>query len=290
MIPIIFAGLAMAVGNKCNVFNIGIEGQFLIGSMMAVTVGIILDLPPILHVLATILAGALGGLLWAVVPGILRLKKNVSIVFSTIMLNYVALYLINFLIPKLPGYDPMMGASPKISASAVLPNISAAVRINYGIFIALAAVVIVYVFLFKTKSGFELRAVGFNKDAALSAGIKVNKNMLLAMLISGGLAGLIGGVEIAGTAFRLPENASSAYLPAGIAVAMLAQGNPFAIILSSLLFASMNSGATLMQTATGMSGQFVYIIQGLIIISICSENFLVYIYRKVKSKGAKNNG
>ncbi len=289
MIPIMFAGLAIAVGNKCSVFNIGVEGQFLIGSLFAVYAGVYLDIPPFLHVLVTILVSIVGGVLWAILPAVLRIKKNVSIVFSTIMLNYIALYLCNYLIPFMKGYDPVYVASPKISETAYLPFLSADTRISTGIFIALFTVVAVYVFLFKTKWGYELRAVGYNSNACKSAGINVNRNTIMALLISGGLAGLIGGVEITGTAYRLQEGANSGYLPAGIAVAMLAQGNPFAIILSAFLFASMSNGAALMQMSTGVSAQFVSIIQGLIIIFICSEKFLKWIYQKVKTRSVKHD-
>lgn len=289
MIPIIFCGLAIAVGQKCSVFNIGVEGQFLIGSLLSAYLGVTLDLPPILMIPIIILAGGLGGLLWAIIPAVLRHKKNVSVVFSTIMMNYVALYLANFLIGKMPGYESMMAASPKINENAIIPNMfPTPFGINFGILISLAAVVIVYIYIFRTKAGYDMRAVGYNQNAARSAGINVKKNAFLVLLISGMLAGFAGSVEVSGTAFRLQENYNPGYLPTGIAVAMLGQGNPFAIVIASFLFAAMKNGAAMMQTKTGMSAQFVSIVQGLIIIFICSENLILWIYHRMLAKKARS--
>lgn len=285
MIPIVFAGLAIAVGQKCSVFNIGVEGQILIGSLISVYVGAFLELPAIIHVPLTIIVGALGGMLWALIPALLNLKKNVSVVFSTIMLNYVATYLCTFLIAKMPGYVGTKLASPSIQGSATIGNLFPTPwGINSGILVALAAVVVVYIYVFRTRAGYDLRAVGFNRNAARSAGINIKKNVFMALMVSGLLAGFAGSVEVSGLTHFLVENYAPGYMATGIAVAMLGQGNPFAILLASFLFAGMKNGAPLMQMTTGMSNQFVSIVQGLIIVFICSENFIRWLYVKMKTK------
>ena len=273
MIPIVFAGLAIAVGQKCSVFNIGVDGQILIGSLISVYMGAFLNLPPIIHIPLTMVVGALGGMLWSMVPALLNLKKNVSVVFSTIMMNYVAQYLCNFLIQKMPGYVSNKLATPNIQDSAAISNLFPTPwGINSGILISLLAVVVIYIYVFRTRAGYDLRAAGFN----------LKKNVFMAMMVSG--LGFAGSTEVAGLTHCLVENYAPGYMATGIAVAMLGQGNPFAILLASFLFAGMKNGAPLMQMKTGMSNQFVSIVQGLIIVFICSENFIRWIYIKLKTK------
>ncbi|MBO1680096.1 ABC transporter permease [Bittarella massiliensis (ex Durand et al. 2017)] len=289
MIPIILAGLAVAVGQKGSVFNIGVEGQLIVGGLLGCLAGIYIPAPAALHLPICMLASMLGGLLWALIPAWLRLKKNVGEVFTTIMFNYVAKFLLGYLVVKVfVNAGGQLSATEKIRDSARLPALVAKpYNINVGILVAVLAVVLVAIFIQKTRWGYEMRATGYNRDASSSAGINVGRNMFLALLLSGALAGLGGCLEINGTVFRVFESYSPGYGATGIAVALLAKNNPVAVLLTAFLFGAMRNGAALMQMSTGVSSEFVSIVQGLIIIFVCSENFIRYLLKKAQKRGVK---
>lgn len=281
MIPIILAGLAIALAKKGSVFNIGVDGQIICGAFAAALIGANVRLPGIIHLPLTLICGTAAGLLWAVLPATLKMKRNVSVVFSCIMLNYVAKYLVVYFMYLPPGSDRFMGATAKILSSAAIPNLfSFAFKVNGGILVALLSVICCGVFITKTRRGYEMQAVGFNPRAARSAGIDVKLNMFLALLASGGLAGLGGALETCGSTFRMYETYNPGYMPMGIAVAMLAHNDPYAILITAFLFAAMKNGASMMQVSVGVSAQFVSIIQGLIIIFICSENLIHWLLKR----------
>ena len=283
MIPIILAGLAIAVGRKGSVFNIGVEGQLIVGALT----GIYLKLPAFIHLPVCLLCGMLGGMAWAFIPAWLRLKKNVGVVFTTIMFNYIAKFLLTYLVISVfVTGGGQLSATEKIQDTARLPAlVGKPYNINSGILVSMLAVAVVYVFINKTKWGYEMRATGINKNAAGSAGINVDRNMFLALLLSGALAGLGGCLEIHGSVFRVFADYSPGYGPTGIAVALLAKSNPVAVLLTAFLFGAMRNGAALMQMSTGVSSEFVSIVQGLIIIFVCSENFIRYLLKKAQKRG-----
>ena len=290
MIPIILAGLAIALAKKGSVFNIGVDGQIVCGAFTAALIGANLALPGVLHIPLTLLCGTLAGVLWAVLPAALKMRRNVSVVFSCIMLNYVAKYLVVYLMYIPSTSDRFMGATAKIQPSAMIPNLfGGAYKINAGILIALLAVAGCAVFVSKTRRGYEMQAVGMNPSAAGSAGIDVKFNMFLALLISGGLAGLGGALETCGSTYRMFETYSPGYMPMGIAVAMLAHNDPYAILITAFLFAAMKNGASMMQLSVGVSAQFVSIVQGLIIIFICSENLIHWLLLRAKEHIGKGD-
>lgn len=230
----------------------------------------------------------MAGVLWSVLPAFLKMRRNVNVVFSCIMLNYVAKFLVVYLMYIPTTSDRFMGATAKILPSAMIPNIlGGAYKINGGILLAVLAVIGCAVFISKTKRGYEMQAVGMNPDAAGSAGINVKFNMFLALLISGGLAGLGGALETCGSTFRMFETYNPGYMPMGIAVAMLAHNDPYAILITAFLFAAMKNGASMMQVSVGVSAQFVSIVQGLIIIFICSENLIHWLLVKAKDRMRK---
>ncbi len=288
MAPILLAGIALTVGNSCGIFNMGFEGQFLCASYTAVAAGIMMPLPLPLHIPMVLLAGMAGGMLWSVIPITLYLKKDINVVFSSIMLNYVAIFLVDYLIQAFPGYVATSNATPNIMKTADLPLLElGGMKISASVILALVMVFIAYVVMFKTKPGYEMRAVGQNRFAALSAGIPVNMRMLLAMLLSAACAGMSGAVEVMGTTHRLIQNYNPGYMSMGIAVAMLGKQNPVAILVASLLFAAMKNGTILMQMETGVSQQFVLAIQGLIIIFICCDNLFRYLATRQRMKKPK---
>ena len=286
-VPVMLTGLAVAIAFRCSVFNIGAEGQLLIGAMYAALVGAYVHLPMVLHLPLTILASMVGGMIWAFFPAVLKLKGNVNVVISTIMFNYIAQYLISYLILgpfKGPGESP---ATATIDKTAQLPDLLPKPYVlNLGFVLALVAVVAVYIILNRTSLGYEMRAVGFNPNASRTNGINVNRNMFLALLISGALAGLAGGIEVTGSLDKIVNNFSANYGFNGIPVALMAHNNPFAIIFSALLIGAMRSGSAMMQSSAGISKNMVDVIQGLIIVFLCAEHVIRYY---IKRMGGKKN-
>ncbi len=286
-VPVMLTGLAVAIAFRCSVFNIGAEGQLLIGAMCAALMGAYVHLPMVLHLPLTILASMVGGMIWAFFPAVLKLKGNVNVVISTIMFNYIAQYLISYLILgpfKGPGESP---ATATIDETAQLPDLLPKPYVlNLGFVLALVAVVAVYIILNRTSLGYEMRAVGFNPNASRTNGINVNRNMFLALLISGALAGLAGGIEVTGSLDKIVNNFSANYGFNGIPVALMAHNNPFAIIFSALLIGAMRSGSAMMQSSAGISKNMVDVIQGLIIVFLCAEHVIRYY---IKRMGGKKN-
>ena len=286
-VPVMLTGLAVAIAFRCSVFNIGAEGQLLIGAMCAALVGAYVHLPMVLHLPLTILASMVGGMIWAFFPAVLKLKGNVNVVISTIMFNYIAQYLISYLVLgpfKGPGESP---ATATIDETAQLPDLLPKPYVlNLGFVLALVAVVAVYIILNRTSLGYEMRAVGFNPNASRTNGINVNRNMFLALLISGALAGLAGGIEVTGSLDKIVNNFSANYGFNGIPVALMAHNNPFAIIFSALLIGAMRSGSAMMQSSAGISKNMVDVIQGLIIVFLCAEHVIRYY---IKRMGGKKN-
>ena len=268
--PLLFTGIAVAFSFRCNVFNIGTEGQFLLGAIAATVVGITFTgLPGIVLILFMLVAGIVAGMAWGLLPGYLKAKRGVSEVITTIMFNYIALQLVGYLV-RGPIKD-IAQAEPQsfvIAQQGFLSYLLPDTRLHIGFFLGCIFAVIIYFLLFKTYFGYEVRAVGFNNTAAKCGGINVSRTMVLTMLISGGLAGLGGAIELAGNSHYLLENISPGYGYTAIAVSILASNNPIGIIFSSLLFGFLSAGSTAMQRAADVSASFVNIFQGVIIIFI----------------------
>lgn len=276
-VPTIFTGLAVAIAFKCTVFNIGVEGQFMLGAMFAGIAGIYIEfLPSVLHIPVVLMAGMLGGMVWAFMPAMLKLKFNVNVVIATIMFNYIGQYLVQYLI-RVPfrGNEASLTTLP-LQETALLPALlERPYNLNLGFVVAILAVIFCYILLNKTTVGYELKAVGLNSHASRTNGINVEKNMVLALIISGMLSGLGGAVEVAGTLGKVYNGFSTGYGFSGIPIALMARNNPIAIIFTSLLIGTMRSGSLLMQTK-GISPQIINIVQGLIIVFLCAENVIRY--------------
>ncbi len=282
-VPLILAGLAVAVAFKSSAFNIGVEGQLMFGGLCAGLVGIYVPLPPGLHLVVTLLAGMLGGALVAFFPAILNTACNVSVVISTIMLNYVVQFFVQFCVMGPFHGDTSAPATDPLLASATLPNIlPARYQLNLGFIIMILAVVLVYIFMNKTTKGYQLTAVGLNPTASEFAGMSVKKNIFMALLLSGAIAGLAGSIEVTGTLKRMVNGFSTGYGFSGIPIALMARNNPFAIILTGFFFGMMRSGSFLMQATVGVSSDMVGIIQGLVVVFICLENLIRYYMNRIK--------
>ena len=283
--PYIFAGLGVALGFRAGVFNIGAEGQIFIGAACSAYVGYsIHGLPAIIHVPLALLAGAAGGGLWGFIPGWLKAKTGGHEVINTIMMNYVAFRLSDWLLTgpmKRPNsFNPI---SPDVAPSAWLPQFfPAPSRFHLGFFIALAVAYLVYWFLFKTTWGFNLRTVGTNPNAAKYAGMKVSTNIMLAMTLSGALAGLAGANEVLGVNHNLAMAFSSGYGFDAIALALLGNNNPFGVVLASLLFGTLRSGATRMQLVAGIPIEIISVLQAVILAFIAAPAIIRSIYRLKK--------
>jgi len=286
--PYIFAGLAVAVGFRCGLFNIGVEGQLFIGAIFAVWVGYTFKgLPLIIHLPLALLAGALGGALWALPPAILKAKVGAHEVINTIMMNYIAFRLSDWLLN-----GPMMRpgnanpVSPNIEPSAELPRFFAdPIRLHLGFFIALGVAVFIWWFLFRTTLGFELRTVGANPNAARYAGMSITRNYIIAFALSGALAGLAGANEVLGVNHNLASAFSAGYGFDSIALALLGKSHPFGVVLSALLFGTLRSGGTRMQNVAKIPVDIISVIQALVIVFIAAPAIIRAIWRIRTGKG-----
>ena len=280
--PLIFAGLAVALGFRAGLFNIGAEGQIYIGALFATGVGIsFAGLPFFIHLPLAVLAGFVGGAVWGFVPGILKARTGAHEVITTIMLNYVS-YLIVDLALRQPFFQRSDRADPVsrfIEPSATLPTILADQRLHWGLLLALVAAVAVWWLLFRSTKGFEFRAVGLNPSGARYAGMNISRTIVLTMMISGGLAGLAGASEILGTNHRLTPGFSPHWGFDAIAIALLGASRPVGVVAAAILFGALRAGATPMQAQTGIPVDLVVVIQGLIILFIAAPALVRGIYR-----------
>jgi simple sugar transport system permease protein len=274
--PLIFTGLAVTVAFRCRVWNIGAEGQFFAGAMAAVWVGLTFgDLPPAVLFILTILGSFLAGAAWGLVPGWLRARYRTNEVVVTVMMNYIIQYILSYLLSG-PWRDPnsfflQTAATPE---SAYFPRLLAGTRLHAGFALALLAAGLIYILLWKTVLGYEIRAVGNNTWAARYKGINVTLVIVLVMAISGGLAGLAGGSEVAGLHHRLRLDISTGYGFTGIIIALLARLNPVAAILAAVFFGAVVNGSTGMQIVTGVPVALVYAVQGLTLIFVLASDTL----------------
>ena len=294
--PYIFAGLAVALGFRVGLFNIGAEGQIFIGALTSVWVGFTFKgLPPIVHVPLALLAGAAGGAIWGFIPGWLKAKTGGHEVINTIMMNFIAFRLSEWLL-KGPLKDPVKPMlSPTIEDSARLYQFfQDPIRFHLGFFIALATAGLVYWFLFKTTWGFELRTVGANPRAARYAGINIVRGTIIAMSLSGALAGLAGANEVLGVNHNLGVAFSSGYGFDAIALALLGKNHPVGVVLAAIMFGTLRNGARRMQLVAGIPIDIVSVMQALILVFIAAPAIIRTIYRlrepKEKEEGITLSG
>ena len=262
--PLIFTGLAATFAYKCGVFNLGAEGQFVMGAVASVWISTtFISIPTPLLLVVSLTSGAIAGGLWGLIPGILKIKRGLNEMIVSIMLNYIAVLFMGYLYSG-PLRD---GNLPQTAEVAVkLGRIFSGTRVHAGILIALVLTVILYYFLFHTSFGFKLRAVGLNPTAAEYNGFPLKKLILTSFVISGAIAGLGGSVELHGTQFRLMSGFGIGYGFDGVAIALIGQLNPIGTVLVAYLFAVLRKGAITMQVGTGMPTSVIDIIQALVIV------------------------
>lgn len=273
--PLILGGLAFAVAAKAGLFNIGIEGQLVMGGFAAGLVGAWgLGLPPVLYVPLCLVAAIVAGGIWGMIPGFLRAKTGAHEVISTIMLNYLAFRLITYLVQKGASWlpvDPALQATKKVDAAARLPKILDGTRVHAGILIAIACAILLWVVLTKTTFGYKVRTVGLSRGAADYGGITWGLTVTLAMAISGALAGLAGAGESLGLQGRHLATPPG-YGYTAIAVGLVGQNNPLGIVLSGLLFGMLSAGSSQMQAQAHVSKEIVAVLQGLIILAVAATS------------------
>ena len=280
--PLIFTGLALALGFRAGLFNIGAEGQLFIGAIFAVAAGIyIKGLPPIIHVPLAFLIGALGGALWGFVPGILKAKTGAHEVINTIMMNYIAFRLSEWLLRgPLQAPNSFVPISANIEDSAKLWKFfGSPIRFHAGFLIALLMACLVYWFLFKTRWGFDFRSVGVNPRASRYSGMNIVLVTVLAMSFSGALAGMAGANEVLEVNHNLAVAFSSGYGFDAIAIALLGKSHPFGVVLAALLFGALRSGATQMQLQAGIPIDIISVMQAFILAFIAAPAIIRTIYR-----------
>ncbi|NMD26819.1 MAG: ABC transporter permease, partial [Chloroflexi bacterium] len=286
--PYIFTGLAVAVGFRSGLFNIGVEGQLFIGAAAATYVGYaITGLPGIIHMPLALLAGALGGAFWAFIPGFLKAKTGGHEVINTIMMNWIAFRLTEWLLSG-PMSRPGSGGmplSPLIQKSAEIPQFfQAPIRFHLGFIIALAVAWLINWLLFKTTWGLNLRTVGTNPRAAKYAGLSTTKSIITAMLISGALAGTAGAVQILAVNRSMALGLSSGYGFDSIALALIGNNTPLGVILASLLFGTLRNGATRMMVVSAIPIDIVDVIQAIILMFVAAPAIIRAIYHLKKPK------
>ncbi len=280
--PFIFAGLAVALGFRVGLFNIGAEGQLFVGAITGVIAGFALKgLPAVIHIPLALLAGALGGMFWGAIPGALKAFTGGHEVINTIMMNFIAFRLSEYLLSgplKRPeSFNPV---SPMIEPSAMLPRFfGPPIRFHLGFFIALGVAYLVYYFLFRTTWGFDLRTVGANPRAARYAGMNTTLAIVAAMSLSGALAGLAGTNEVLGVNHHLALAFSSGYGFDSIALALLGKSHPLGVVLAALLFGTLRNGAIRMQLAAGIPIDIIQILQAMILAFIAAPAIIRTVYR-----------
>jgi simple sugar transport system permease protein len=269
--PLLFTGLAVMLALRAGLWNIGAEGQLLLGALATAWVSQhVAAFPPPLAIAIVIVVSFSAGFLWAGCAAYLR-QHNVNEVISTIMLNFIAVYLVSFSV-----HGPLMevaGQYPQtdpLPVTATLPRLFPPARFHLGIPFALATALIVWIFLFRTKAGFRLRATGANPTAARFAGIAVEREITLAFLLSGALAGLAGGIEVSGVTQRVYEKFSPGYGYTAIAVALVGQRSPAGVIFAAFFFGALDAGASAMQRTVGVSSVLAAVIQATVVLFLAA--------------------
>lgn len=279
-VPYVFSGLAVMLAFRGGLFNIGAEGQLTVGALAAAWAGFSLDLPAIIHLPVVLAAGCLAGAVWGGVAGLLKARTGAHEVITTIMLNYIGGQLASYLLNgPLRDRSPLnvIAQTPKIVEGARLPDLLPG--LHAGVLLAGIVAMVTWFIVWKTTTGFELRMVGANSDAAAYAGVNVVRRMTWALGVSGLLAGLAGAVQVAGVNYRSTLGFNIGYGFDSIAIALLGRNTVSGVVLSSVLFAALRTGATKLQFRTQVSADIISVIQALVLLLVAAEQIVRWLYR-----------
>lgn len=290
--PLLLCGLSVAFAYRTGLFNIGAEGQLVMGMLGATWVGVQLDLPAFIHAPLAIIVGMLAGGIWGALAGWLKASRGVNEVITCIMMNWIALYLANYLIGKFllqegTQRSKMINSGASITSSW-LSGIFGDSRMHWGVLLALIAVPVFYILLWKTKQGYELRAVGHNPHAAQYAGMNVNANIVKAMFVGGLFAGLAGVIEVLGVfGYMTRAAASTGHGFDGIAVALLGGNHPVGILFGSMLFGSLTYGSAGMSFEANVPPEIIRVVIGLVIFFVGASGLIRWVLRPFMAKRKK---
>lgn len=288
-VPLLISGLAVALAFHAGLFNIGVEGQLVVGALSAGIVGATLPLPGPILIVVCVAAGAAGGALWALIPALLKAYRGVHEVVTTIMMNYIAFNLSTFLVspsgPFVSSSQP--SATEKIPIEARLPILVPGTRLHAGLILAIVLVIAVAWYLYRTPGGFSLRLTGANPRAARGAGISVPQTILRAMLLSGALAGLAGAVQVLGLFGRYFDAFSPGYGFDAIAVALLGALSPVGIAAAALFFGTLDSSAVYLQAQAGVSREMVGVVSGLVVGFVAAQPAILRLLRRLRARKAR---
>ena len=283
--PLIFSGLAVAFAFKAGLFNIGAQGQLLLGALVSAVIGFgVKGLPPVIHIPLALIGGGLAGALYGAIPGILKSYTGAHEVITTIMLNYIAINLTDYLADgPLKDTTPgnVVAKTPAILDSAKIPAIEG---IPIGFILAIIVAIIIWWVLWRTTLGFEIRTVGLNPSAARYAGMKVTVTIVLTMVISGFLAGMGGSVETLGIVGRYQPGFNTGLGFDGITIALLGKTHPLGVIPAALLVGAMKAGASQMQFSAGVAKEITDVIQALMLFFVAADMIVRWIFR-IRSSG-----
>ena len=287
--PLVFTGLAVAIAFRGGLFNIGGQGQAVIGCVTSAVAGFAFGLPPVINLVVALLFGILGGALWGFVPGLLKARTGAHEVITTIMLNYTATLFLSWLILQKGVQDPNRtdAISKTVDASAQLPAMPSPLRVHLGIVLAVLAVIGISWLINRSAFGFELRAVGVNPPAARTAGMSVARTYTLLMVVSGALAGLGGAVQVLGTADKLTPQVAGNIGFDGLLVALLGRNKPWGTLFAAILYGALRAGGNLMQADVGISLELVTVVQALIVIFIAAPALIKAIFQLRAARSAR---
>ncbi len=288
--PLLLTGLGIALAARAGIINLGGEGQIIFGGIFATLAGTSFPgIPAALHIPVTLLAGFLGGMLWAALPGWFFAKYGTNFMITTILLNDIALGILNWLVKgpmvEPPGFQPQ---SALLANTARLPVILPGTRLHMGIVLALALALVAYVLIYKTSFGHDLRALGENPLAARHSGINIIGMQFLVVLVAGGLAGLAGATEIMGSQFRLRAGFLNNYGYEALAVCMLGQKHPLGVVIAAVMFGALKAGRGGMVRAANLPTSLSLVLSGVIIFFVAVSTALMKLPRYLATREMNN--
>lgn len=283
MIPLIFTGLAVAIGFKSGLFNIGAEGQLYWGAFITAIVSIAFpNTNGMILIPLALIAGAIAGGIWGMIPGYLKAKTGAHEVVTTIMMNYIGIFATTFLLRNYFKEPGPIDQTPMIPKAACLAELIPYTRLTWAIFLGIGVIIMIDLFFKKTSLGYNLQSVGENQAAAEYAGISAKKMIVISMTISGMAGGLAGSTMVLGVLHRFITNFSPGYGFAGIAVAVLGRNRPWGVLLSALLFGALETGGISMQLFAKIPMDLMTIVQGLVILFVAAPSLIQLLYRPRK--------